>query len=396
MPVDYATYRQSFQSLRKPFAYVDLDLFDANIQQVLARSGDKRLRLASKSIRCVAMLRRILAADARFQGIMCFTAREAVWLASQGFSDLLLGYPMWHADDIGAIAQATANGADITLMIDSIEHIDQIASVAQQFGVVIPVCVEIDLAVDIPGLHFGVWRSPLRTPEQLRPILDHLVKTKSVRLDGIMGYESQIAGLGDNMPQQQLKNAVVTRLKRSSVGIVARRRAAMLQCIASYQLPLRFVNGGGSGSLATTRAEAGVTEITVGSAFYGPALFDNYREFRFQPAAGYAIEIVRRPRADLYTCLGGGYTASGAVGLEKQPVPYLPKGAQLLSLEGAGEVQTPIHYTGPAKLQLGDPIFMRHSKAGEVCEHFSELVLIANGNIIDTAPTYRGSGQTFL
>ena len=166
--------------------------------------------------------------------------------------------------------------------------------------------------------------------------------------------------------------------------------------IKQQGITMRFVNGGGTGSLATTRTEEHVTEITVGSGFYAPGLFDYYRSFRYQPAAGYAIEIVRRPQPFIYTCLGGGYIASGGIGPEKQPQPYLPAGARLDSLEGAGEVQTPIHYKGTIPLSPGDPIFMRHSKAGELCERFTHLLLVSHGAVVDEVTTYRGDGKCFI
>ena len=105
---DYAYYRQVFQGREMPFAFVDLDLLNENIRQTVARASRKRVRLASKSLRSVAILRRILAADAVFQGIMSYSAREAVFLARQGFADLLLGYPIWQEQDIAAVAKATA------------------------------------------------------------------------------------------------------------------------------------------------------------------------------------------------------------------------------------------------------------------------------------------------
>jgi D-serine deaminase-like pyridoxal phosphate-dependent protein len=393
---DYGYYRQIFASHPKPFAYIDLDLLEQNVQAILKRSGEKHVRLASKSIRSVAMLRRLLDADPRFQGIMCFTAREAVWLASQGFDDLLIGYPTWQPGDIAAVAQAVAAGKQITLMVDCVEHVEHIAEVARQHDAHLPVCIEVDLSIDVPGLHFGVWRSTLRTPAQARPVVESILAAPQLTLDGIMGYEAQVAGLGDTFPGKAVQNAIVRALKRRSVREAAARRDAILNLIASYGHSLRFVNGGGTGSVATTREEAGVTEITVGSGFYSPALFDYYRDFRYLPAAGFAVEIVRRPRPDLYTCLGGGYIASGATGGEKQPKPYLPDGARLLPAEGAGEVQTPIHYAGRERLDLGDPIFLRHSKAGELCEHFSRLALVSKGQIAGETETYRGAGQTFL
>ncbi|MGH2494961.1 MAG: amino acid deaminase/aldolase [Ktedonobacteraceae bacterium] len=393
---DYEYYKKIFEGHPMPFAFVDLDLLEQNIRQIAGRARGKRLRLASKSLRCIAILRRIFAADACFQGIMCYTALEAVYLASQGFKDLLIGYPAWNEHDIAAIARATAEGAQITLMIDSVEHVERIDAIAARHGVRLPLCLEIDMSMDVPGLHFGVWRSPVRTVEQARPIIEHIKASSHVFLDGLMGYEAQIAGLGDNFPGQKAKNALVRRLKRRSIGEIAERRAAIVALVRSCGIAPRFVNGGGTGSIDSTGNEAVVSEITVGSGFYAPALFDNYCDFRYQPAAAYAIEIVRRPQPSLYTCLGGGYIASGSVGPEKQPAPYLPRGAKLLSLEGAGEVQTPIRYNGPLSLNIGDPIFMRHSKAGELCERFTHLYLVSDGAIIEEVKTYRGDNQCFL
>ena len=393
---DYAYYRRAFAGRAMPFAWLDLDALDENIRAIIGRAESKHIRVASKSVRSVAVLRRILAASPVVRGMMCFTAREAAWLAGQGFDDLLIGYPAWHADDLAAVARATADGAHITLMVDSVAHVEQAEIAARQHQVRLPLCLEVDMTLAIPGLHFGVWRSPLRDADLARPVLERIARSQDVFLDGIMGYEAQVAGVGDNYPGQVAKNALVRALKGRSVRLGAERRAAVVAQAESLCGPLRFVNGGGTGSMATTRRESAVTEITVGSGFYSPALFDNYHDFRFQPAAGYAIEIVRIPAPGVYTCLGGGYSASGGAGKDRLPSVYLPAGARLDPLEGAGEVQTPVHYRGPERLVPGDPILMRHAKAGELCERFTHLVAIQNGAVVDELTTYRGDGQCFL
>jgi D-serine deaminase-like pyridoxal phosphate-dependent protein len=393
---DYDYYKGILGNHPMPYAFLDLDLLEQNIRQIVASARGKRVRLASKSLRSVAVLRRILAADPCFQGIMCYTAREAAYLASQGFDDLLIGYPTWNEQDIAAVATATASGKHITLMVDSTDHVEQIETVAARYGVRLPLCLEVDMSMHLPGLHFGVWRSPICTSEQARPVLARIMTSSHTWLDGLMGYEAQIAGVGDNFPGHTARNIMVQGLKRRSIRELARRRAALVDLTKSYRLTPRFINGGGTGSIATTRAEQAVTEITVGSGFYAPALFDNYRDFRYQPAAAFAIEVVRHPRPHIYTCLGGGYIASGSVGPEKQPQPYLPWGAKLISLEGAGEVQTPIRYEGSVPLKIGDPVFMRHSKAGELCERFTHLLLVSDGTIVDEITTYRGDGQCFI
>ena len=393
---DYGYYRQVFSEQSMPFAFLDLDALAENISRVLALSGSKLVRIASKSVRSVQILRRILDSSDQFRGLLCFTAREAVYLSGQGFGDLVVAYPTVHPGEIGAAARRALEGHPITLMADSTAHLEQIEAVARRHQARVPICLDLDMASYWPTLHFGVWRSMVRTPEAARQLAERVAQSKHLVLDGVMGYEAQIAGLGDLKNGSFIKNGMVRWLKARSRHEVAERRGALVEAIEAMGLHLRFINGGGTGSIASTCVEQKVTEVTVGSAFYAPALFDAYSDFRYSPAAGFAIEIVRRPRADLYTCLGGGYVASGVAGTSRLPSPWLPDGAKLLPLEGAGEVQTPVRYGGPEKLGLGDPVFMRHAKAGELCERFTSLIEVSNGKIAGNVTTYRGDGQCFI
>jgi D-serine deaminase-like pyridoxal phosphate-dependent protein len=390
----YQTYREIFRGKTMPFAYVDLDLLDTNIQQILKRAQTMPIRVASKSVRCAAILKRIFAASNQFQGVMCYTAFEAAHLSKHGLDELLIAYPCWQESHVAAVAELVRAGKSVTLMVDSVEHIQHLELLAAKYGVTLPLCLDIDLSMDIPGLHFGVWRSSIFGADDALKVADAITASPHLKLDGIMGYEAQIAGLGDK--GAGVRNMMIRLLKRRSIPQIAQRRKAIVDALKTRGIALRFVNGGGTGSVETTIQEDVVTEVTVGSGFYAPALFDAYEAFKHQPAAGFAIEIVRHPKADTYTCLGGGYIASGSTGANKQPVPYLPEGARLTDLEGAGEVQTPIVYQGGEKLSLGDPIFLRHSKAGELCERFNSLYLVSNKQIVDEVPTYRGEGVNFL
>jgi len=174
-----------------------------------------------------------------------------------------------------------------------------------------------------------------------------------------------------------------------------KKRKKIIHLIEQKGINLRFINGGGTGSLHQTVTE-NVTEATVGSGFFNSHLFDNYKDYTNKPALAYAIEITRKPTKHIYTCTGGGYIASGAMGIDRLPQVYLPKGAKLTKNEGAGEVQTPIFYNGAIPLSHGDPIIMRHSKAGELAEHFHSIQLIKDGKIINSYKTYRGDSQCFL
>jgi D-serine deaminase-like pyridoxal phosphate-dependent protein len=390
----YEGYRQALRGRRLPAGFVDLALFDANAAALVERAAGLRVRIATKSVRSVPLLRRVLESQPRCRGLLCYSGWEAAWLGSQGFDDLLVAYPAADAAELAAVAERVAAGASLTVMVDCAVHVERAAAAARRAGTVLPVCLDIDLSTDYPGLHFGVWRSPLRTAEAARALARVVAGRPELRLDGVMGYEAQVAGLRDR-GRPRLRQAAVRALKRRSVRAAAALRAEVVAGLQAEGHVLRFVNGGGTGSMETTREEACVTEIAAGSGLFSPALFDGYDRFRHLPAAAFAIEVTRRPRPDVFTCRGGGYVASGAAGRDRLPVPYLPAGARLLPAEGAGEVQTPVLYRGPERLELGDPVLLRHAKAGELCEHFPSLLLIQDGTVVGEAATYRGQGQHF-
>ncbi|CAM4224023.1 amino acid deaminase/aldolase [Corallococcus exiguus] len=388
MPRDYAYYAQALEGRRLPLAFADLDLLNENAAALVRRAGGLPVRVATKSVRCVALLRRVLDGHPGFRGLMCFSADEAVHLRERGFTDLLMGYPVVDAE---ALAELCRPPAPVTLMVDSVEHVALAARAARQHGTRAPLCLDVDLSVDLPGLRFGVHRSPVRSPEDALVVARSIAaEGDAVFLAGVMGYEAQLAGVPDAAPHAGPKNVVIRALKRGSVGRVHSRRQAVVAALKEAGFAPRFVNGGGTGSLESTREDASVTELTAGSGLYSPALFDGYRGFHHQPAVAFAIPVTRRPGPGLFTLQGGGFVASGSAGVDKLPVPYLPEGAKLLPLEGAGEVQTPIAYAGLVPLPLGAPVFFRHAKAGEVCEHFRTLLLISGGRVVEEVPTYRG------
>jgi D-serine deaminase-like pyridoxal phosphate-dependent protein len=281
-------------------------------------------------------------------------------------------------------------------MVDCEEHIVYLEKIAEKSSGCFRVCLDIDMSSRFFRLHFGVRRSPVKDVQNALKIVEKVKASPYLILDGVMGYEAQIAGVGDDMPKQWLQNKLISYLKRKSVLEINKRRGNIVKEIQNLGVELRFVNGGGTGSIKSTEQDNAVTEITVGSAFYSPKLFDYYKEVKFQPAVGFALQVVRKPDRYIYTCLGGGYIASGAVGKDKEPEVWKPDGAKLLALEGAGEVQTPVYYNGDEQLYIGDTILLRHSKAGELCERFPVLYRIKQGEIVGEYSTYRGDNQCFL
>ncbi|MCX7743978.1 MAG: amino acid deaminase/aldolase [Flavobacteriales bacterium] len=395
MQRDYFYYKNILAGKSMPLAFVDLDLFDQNIQEVLRRVGNLPIRVASKSLRCLPLLQRIIQADSRFQGIMAYHPLEAVKLSQAGLDDILLGYPCFHEQHIQAVLEEVKRGKKIIFMVDEESHLLRIDKLAKKLDVLTKICFDVDMSTNFPGLHFGVWRSPLHTVQDVMKLTEVLKRCSNLALEGIMGYEAQIAGLGDNVAGNGIKNKIIKWLKKKSIKDIITRRGAIVKALEEEGIKINLVNAGGTGSIESSILEPWVTEVTVGSAFYAPALFDYYTTFRHQPAAAFALEITRIPSPGIYTCQGGGYIASGEVGVIKQPVPYLPEGIKTISTEGFGEVQTPIRYNGKVSLQVGDPLFFRHAKAGELMERFNKIYFIKEGKIVDEELTYRGMGWCF-
>ncbi|WP_055557450.1 amino acid deaminase/aldolase [Streptomyces sp. NBRC 110028] len=392
---DRARYDRATAHLEAPMAIVDLRAFDDNARDLVRRAGGKPIRVASKSVRCRALLERALARDG-FAGIMSFTLSESLWLAREGFDDVLLAYPSTDRDGYATLTGDPKLAAAVTVMVDDIGQLDLIDRVRAGTEEV-RVCLELDTSLRLLGgrVRVGALRSPLRTPEQLAGLARAIERRPGFRVVGLMGYEGHVAGVGDAVTGHPLRSRAIRLMQSTARRELAARRAAAVRAVREVA-DLEFVNGGGTGSVQHTAAEDAVTEIAAGSGLYQPRLFDNYTSFRGRPAALFAQPVVRRPGVGVVTVLGGGYPASGAAGRDRLPVPYLPEGLRYDPQEGPGEVQTPLLGTAADDLLIGDKVWFRHAKAGELCERFATLHLVEDDRVVESVPTYRGEGRTFL
>ncbi len=383
----YKNFLHALKDAPSPSLFLDQEAFYKNLNWVILNSGNKNIRIATKSIRSVEILKKIHASNPVFQGFMTYTLEESLWLRSLGLKDLLIGYP---TTDLASLNKLAEDPREIVLMVDRIEHLDLLEEIASAKKTVFEVCVDLDLSMDLPGVRFGVYRSNLHEEKHLRNFLFHLKKCQHIQLVGAMGYEAQIAGVMDE------NSTLMQVLKQLSLTQIKNRRLKMIQIIQAAGHTLKLINGGGTGSLKHTNKEEVVNEITIGSAFFAPVLFDHYQDFKLSPALFFSSPIVRQPAKNIFTILGGGYIASGQTDEIKQPQAWLPIGLALIKNEGAGEVQTPLKYNGPLKLGIGDLIILRHAKAGEICERFNQIHIIEGNRITETVSTYRGEGKCFL
>ncbi|QDP96071.1 amino acid deaminase/aldolase [Microlunatus elymi] len=390
--------------LDPPLAVGQLSALRHNLAELIKRARGKPIRIASKSLRVRGLVEACLRVDG-VAGVLAYTLAEAVWLAAT-IDDVVVGYPTADRSAIAALAGDEAVAERVTIMIDDAQQLDLVdAVVPPDRRPTIKVCLELDASLDLAGLHLGVYRSPLHSPEAVLSMARKVLSRKGFRLVGLMAYEAQVAGLVNAVPGAAIKSGVVRAMQHRSVAELAERRGRAVRSIRSLlehagAPDLQFVNGGGTGSVETTTADSSVTEIAAGSGIFGPHLFDNYRAFTPAPAVAFALPVVRRPRPDVAVVHGGGWIASGPPGWDRSPHPVWPAGLEYVGTEGAGEVQTPLRSARAGDLAPGDRVWFRHTKAGELSEHVNSLLMVdgprPQWSIVDELPTYRGEGKDFL
>ena len=394
-----ARLERATASIDPPLAVLDLDALDANAHDLVRRAAGKPIRVASKSVRNRGVLRRVLARPG-FAGVLAYSLPEALWLAGGDdpvSSDVVVGYPTVHRAALRQLAADEQAAARVTLMVDStaqLDLIDDVVPAAPRSR--LRICLDVDASLRVAGgrVHLGVRRSPIHSPGDAAALARDVTRRPGFRLVGVMAYEAQIAGVQDAPANRPVRGLAVRRMQAISGAELAGRRAAVVVAVSELA-DLEFVNGGGTGSVERTSAEAAVTEVAAGSGLYNPALFDGYRAFSGRPAAFFAVPVTRVPTPGTVTVAGGGWIASGPPGTDRLPVPTYPAGLRWLAAEGIGEVQTPLRGSAAEHLRIGDRVWFRHAKAGEICEHVNELHTLAGEALTGTMQTYRGEGRSF-
>src|SRR5688572_17995451 len=158
------------------------------------RAAGKPIRLASKSLRCREVQRRVLERPG-WTGTLAFTLPEALWLAGEGFDDLVVAYP---TADRGALRELAGGPARerISVMVDSVAQLDWIAAATRPGAPPVRVSIDVDAGWAPLGgrVRIGAKRSPVRTPQAAAALAREIVARAAVELDGLMAYEAQIAG----------------------------------------------------------------------------------------------------------------------------------------------------------------------------------------------------------
>ena len=377
-----------------PLVTVQVDALTHNAHDLLRRAGGLPIRVASKSIRVREVLDAVLKLPG-YRGVLAYSLAEAVWLSTT-IDDILVAYPSVDSEAIRHLITDGQSARRVTVMVDSVEQLDAIDAVLPpNERETVRVCLDLDASWHHPILgNIGVHRSPLHTAQQLRAMAETVAARAGFTLVAVMSYEAQIAGVQNAPDGKPLMGSFMRVIQRRSGAELHERRSEAIHQVRLIA-DLEFVNGGGTGSIEQTVQDPAITEIAAGSGLYGPHIFDHYEHFQPAPAVAFALDVVRKATPETATVFAGGWIASGVSGHDRSPKPVWPEGLKFAPREGAGEVQSPLLGARAADLEVGDRVWMRHAKSGEVMDHVNEVSFITGDTVLGSAPTYRGEGKSF-
>ena len=296
---------------------------------------------------------------------MAYSLREAIWLVRSGLRDVLVGYP---SVDRGAIARAAGRSASwpssITLMIDDVAQLSCSPAVRRRAGVP----RRRRVAAGWAGCTWACGARPCAR-RRLRPSWPRPRPTLRQRVVGVMFYEAQIAGLPDSSP-------AVRFVKCRSAAELAQRRGAVVEAVE------KVVGRAGVRQLRRHRQPRGQLGRPRGHRGDG-----RVRALRRRPCST-ATAPSSRARRCTSRCRWCGVRRRGsrrcsAAGTSRPGRPASRgcrrrprRGCALLGTEGAGEVQTPVRGPGARGLAIGDRVWFRHAKAGELAERFDTIHVV--------------------
>lgn len=386
---NYAYYCEVLRDRHLPAAYIDMNLFERNIRTVLHHSGGKDLRVDARVLRCPALIERVMRSNARFHSAACATIAEAIPLAQQqDISDVLVMFPTVDPAALARVCRATADGYTILLTTDSPRHLEPLAHAAQKADVTVGVCLEMDTSVNLPSLKGPGRRTPLRNIDALLNLVTEIEDTARLEFRGLLIFDTRRSNLAERSRAALGQGRGRTDTAMGRRRRILKRREDVVEALQALGYSSAFVNCSGDAGLDVNAHDGSITEITVGPALLGldPSVRHGI------PAAGYCAEIMRQPGETLYACRGDNLFGPHITDPNFLPQPYLPPGATLDPLAGAGDGQLPIRYVGP--LSIGDAVFLHPDNVADLCERFDRLLLVQDGRIIDEVETFRARDDT--
>ena len=240
----------TLEQIETPALLVDLDLLEENIR-IMAdffRGRKTRLRPHFKTCKCPNIAHLQLSAGAK--GITCAKVEEAEVLINAGVKDILVANQVVDAAKIYRLACMARGGARITVAVDRVENVDDLAAAARQAGGTLHVLIEVDV---------GMERCGVNTEAEALELASRIAGAEGLVFEGIQAYEGHLQY--DAARPGRLND----ELRREGVHKMVEKVGAIKRHLEGNGFPVKEVSGGGTGTYHITGDRTIWTEIQAGS-----------------------------------------------------------------------------------------------------------------------------------
>jgi D-serine deaminase-like pyridoxal phosphate-dependent protein len=317
--------------LPTPALIVDAEALDYNISVMAAALPGDRLRPHVKAHKCTSLARRQAAAG--HHGFTCATIRECEGMVKAGLGqDLMLANEVLDASRLGRLV---AEGARITLAVDSVTTID-----AAVRGGVREVIIDVNVGLPRCGC-----------PPEAAGQLAELARERGLSVRGVMGYEGHIMVVEDG----------AERASQCSVSME-------LLVAAAADVGGELISAGGTG---TYDCNTWATEIQAGSYALMDAFY-NKQGHPFRQAAFVLADVISS--TPTWSVANAGLKAFGM----DHGNPELPGSTVLFPSDE--------HLTFVPPASVGDRVRFVPAHIDPTMAYHERLYLYSGEDVIDTWP----------
>ena len=380
-----------YSSLDTPAVLVDLDQFEANIQEVINLAADAGIQLRPhvKLHENATMAK--MQIEAGTSGVEVGNVVQAERMAEEGLDDILIAHPFYGEHKFRTLERLINKpGLKLSVVVDMVEQAQAISQIGQAAGVKVPVFIKIDTGVNRYGVLPGA------------PALDLARKLRElpgVELVGIYAHESGAVPTDEGVEKAALE-----------VGSATAETVRMLR---KEGFTIKDVTVGASPTVrATCRYMkegklTDITEIHPGACFVGDIMYMMSHGNTRQTCALTVLTTVVSTSHACHVVIDAGYKTFGCDSLvqyrdnpdffwEGRPSFGSVEGRQDLWLGRLGAESGVLSYkesTG-RKLCLGERLEIVPNNATLVINLHDQVYGVRNGVIEKVIPvTGRGAGS---
>lgn len=349
-----------------PALFIDIDAVEHNLAEMQRRINELGLTLRphTKAHKIPQLAHKQLEYGA--QGICTSKLGEAEVMLQGGVTDILITTPIAGQAKYQRLIDLHTQYPQATLyqVVDHPQHVDSIAELALQAGVIVNLLIEVESGQQRCGVAVG---------EELLKLADKVNQTNGVHYAGVQAYSGHLQLIkGFEQRQQQARTAVTELFDYIETQLKPRNLAP------------EIISGGGTGTYQAYQGLA-YTEIQAGSYLFMDNSYSNIgdeqneaQNRQFSSALKVLSTVISHPTPQRAVIDAGMKSLSIDLGM-----PVIESRPEL-TYQCGGDEHGIVHLGESNPLNIGDTLVLTPSHCDTTLNNFDTLHVVKNGEVVDS------------